>query len=158
MDNLGPLRRSKSAQCKFRSILICLFFYVQNEFPSFGKVSWKKNKSVAVHVNEYIEKIGANFETIMTSYFKDFKKSIKQRLRIPVSLVEQHINEICFSVDIDFTYIQAAIPRVRWLRPLGYEITIDEASAIITALLVEDIDKSAKPFGTFDVVKSKVEM
>ena len=106
-----------------------------------------------MQVNEYIEKMGANFETIMTSYFKDFKKSIKQRLRIPVSLVEQHINEICFSVDIDFTYIQAAIPRVRWLRPLGYEINIDEASVAITTFIVEDIDKSTKPFGTFDVVK-----
>ena len=50
------------------------------------------------------------------------------------------------------------MPRVRWLRPLGYEINIDEASATIIALLAEEIDKSAKPFGTYDVVKSKVEM
>lgn len=77
MENLGAIRRTKSAQCKFGSILICLFFYVQNEFPSFGKVSWKKNWSVAVQVNEYIEKMGANFETIMTNYFEDFKKSMK---------------------------------------------------------------------------------
>ena len=94
----------------------------------------------------------------MTSYFEDFKNSMKQRLRIPISLVEQHIIDIYFLVDIDFTYIQAAIPRVRWLRPLGYEINIDGASAIITPLLEKDIEKSAKPFGTFDVVKSKVEM
>ena len=94
----------------------------------------------------------------MTSYFEDFKKSMKQRLRIPVSLIEQHINDIFFLVDIDYTYIQETIPRVRWLRPLGYEINIDEASVAITTLLAEEIDKSAKPFGTFDVVKSKVEM
>ena len=113
---------------------------------------------MVVQVNEYIEQMGANFETIMTSYFEDFKKSMKQRLRIPVSLVEQHVNDICFLVDIDYTYIQAAIPRVRWLRPLGYEINIDEASTTITSLLAEDIDKTTKPFSTFDVVKSKVEM
>ena len=99
-----------------------------------------------------------NFETIMTSYFEDFKKSMKWRLRIPISLVEQHINDIFFLVDIDFTYIQVALSRVRWLRPLGYEINIDEASKTITTFLVEDIDKSAKPFGTFNVIKSKVEM
>ena len=64
MENLGAIRRSKSAQCKFGSIFIFLFFYVQNEFPSFGKVSWKTNRSVAVQVNEYIEQMGANFETI----------------------------------------------------------------------------------------------
>ena len=77
MENLGAIRRSKSAQCKFGSILICLFFYVQNEFPSFGKVSWKPIGSVAIQVNAYIEKMGVNFETIMTSYFEDFKKSMK---------------------------------------------------------------------------------
>ena len=102
--------------------------------------------------------MGENFETSMTSYFEDSKKSMKQRLRIPFSLVEQHINDIFFLVDIYFTYIQVVIPRVRWLRPLGYEINIDEASTTIIALLVKDIEKSAKPFGTFDVVKSKVEM
>ena len=88
MENLGVIRRSKSAQCKFGSILICSFFHVQNDFPSFGKVSWKTNRSVVVQVNEYIEQMGANFETIMTSYFQDIKKSMKQRLRIPISLVE----------------------------------------------------------------------
>ena len=73
----------------------------------------------------------------MTSYFEDFKKSMKQRLSILFLLVEKHVNDICFLVDIDFTYIQAAIPRVRWLRPLGYEINVDEASATITALLAK---------------------
>ena len=35
---------------------------------------------------------------------------------------------------------------------------MDEASTTIIALLAEDIDKDAKPFGTYDVVKSKVDM
>ena len=42
--------------------------------------------------------------------------------------------------------------------PLGYEINIDESSATTTALLVEEIDKSAPHFGTYDVVRSKVDM
>ena len=78
MENLGAIRRFKSAQCKFGSILISIFFYVQNEFPSFGKVSWKTNKFVVVQVNEYIEQMGENFQTIMTSYFEDIKMSMKQ--------------------------------------------------------------------------------
>ena len=81
----------------------------------------------------------------MTKYFEDFKKSMKQRLRILVSLVEKHEKEIFFLVDIDFTYIQAAIPRIRWLRLLGYEINVDEASATITSLLCEEMDKEVKP-------------
>lgn len=54
IENLIAIRRSKSAQCKFGSILVCIFFYVQNEFPSFGKVGWKKNRSVLIQINEYI--------------------------------------------------------------------------------------------------------
>ena len=83
---------------------------------------------------------------------------MKKRLRILVFLVEKHYNDICFLVDIDYTYIQAIVPKVRWLRSLGYEINIDEALASITALLADEIDKSAKKFGNYDVVKSKVEM
>ena len=142
MENLGAIRRSKSSQCKCGSILIYIFFYVQNEFPSFRKIGWKTNRSMAVQINEYIEQMGDNFESIMTSYFEDFKKSMKQRLRIPISLVEQYYNDICFLVDIYYTYIQTVVLRVRWLRPLGYEINIDEASTAITTLLVEGVDKA----------------
>ena len=102
--------------------------------------------------------MGVNFEAQMTSYFDDFKKTMKKGLRIPISLVEQHVNDLFFLVDIDYTYIQTTIPRIRWLRPLGYEIKIDEATTTITALLAEKIDKNTKPFGTYDIVKSKVEM
>ena len=59
-------------------------------------------------------------------------------------------------VDIDYTYIQVVIPRVRWLRPLGYELDVDQPSATITTLLAEEIDKAAKHFGTYDIVKSRV--
>ena len=43
-------------QQQFGAILICIFFYVQNEFPSFGKISWKENRSIIAQVNEYIER------------------------------------------------------------------------------------------------------
>ena len=77
-------------------------------------------------------------------------------MRILVSLTKKYEKDIFFLVDIDYTYIQAVIPRVRWLRPLGYELDIDQASATITALLVEEVDKNAKAFGTYDVVKFRV--
>ena len=94
----------------------------------------------------------------MTSYFEDFKKTMKGKMRIPISLVEKHVHDICFLVDIEFNYIQNTLPRVRWLRPLGYEINVDEASVAITALLAEDFDKEAKHFGTYDIIKSWVDI
>lgn len=56
-------------------------------------------------------------------------------------MVEKHYNDICFLVDSNYTFVQAATPRVRWLSPLGYEINVDEASAAITVLLAEEIVK-----------------
>ena len=75
-----------------------------------------------------------------------------------VSLVEKHYDDACFLVDADYTFVQATTPRVRWLRPLGYEKNVDEASTSIIALLVEEVDKIAKKFGNYEMVKSKITM
>lgn len=37
-----------------------------------------------------IGQVGDNFESVMTSYFEDSKKSMKEIFRILVSLVEAH--------------------------------------------------------------------
>lgn len=158
IGNLGTIRKTKSAQCEFSSILICIFFYVQNTFPTFGTVAWKTNRSVVVQISEFIEQLGENFESVMTSYFEDFKQSMKKRFKIPVSLVEKHYDDVCFLVDVDYNFGQAKNPRVRWLRPLKYEINVDEASVAIIALLVEEIDKNSKSFGNDEMTKSKITM
>ena len=44
------------------------------------------------------------------------------------------------------------------MRPLGYEINVDEASSAITTLLLKEMDKEAKPFGTYHIIKSRVEI
>ena len=54
-ENLEAIRKTKREQCKFGKILVCIFFFMQNEFPSFGKVDLKTNKSVMVQINDYIE-------------------------------------------------------------------------------------------------------
>ena len=94
----------------------------------------------------------------MIGYFEDFKQSMKKKLRIPVSVVQKHYDDVCFLVDIDHTYVQETIPRVRWLRPLGYEINVDEAFVEITSLLAEEVDKEAKAFGNYELGKSKITM
>ena len=45
-ENLEAIRKAKSAYCKFGFFIVCIFFYVQNTFPTFGKVSWKTNRLV----------------------------------------------------------------------------------------------------------------
>ena len=63
-----------------------------------------------------------------------------------------------FLANTNFTYVQVFVPRVRWLRPLGYEINVYEASVTITTLLVEDVDAKATVFGNYDMAKSKITM
>ncbi len=99
--------------------------------------------------------MGDSFDDQMSIYFEDFKNAMKNRMTILVSLVEKHINDICFLVDIDYTYIQAVLPRTRRLRPLGYELDVDQASVAIATLLAKEMDKSTKAFGTYDTVKSR---
>ena len=102
MENLGAIRKTKTSQSKFGSILVSIVFCIQNTFPSFGTIGWKTNRSIVVQINEFIEQLGENFESLMTSYFEDFKKSMKERMRIPVSLVEKNYNDVCFLVDVDY--------------------------------------------------------
>ena len=97
-----------------------------------------------------INQLGNNFESVMTCYFEDFKKSIKERFRIPKSLVEAHEKDIYFLVDTDNTYAQVVMARVRWLKALPYEVNIDETYTAITALLSEEVDNNATYFGTFE--------
>ena len=46
--------------------------------------------------------------------------------------------------------------RVRWLKALPYEVNIDETSTTITTLLLEEVDKNAPYFGTFDEEKARI--
>ena len=55
MENLRAIRKTKSAQGKVGSILVCILFYVHNTLPSFGKIGWKTNRSIAIQIGEFIE-------------------------------------------------------------------------------------------------------
>ena len=58
------------------------------EFASIGKVRWDLDQTIVAQINEFIKQMRDNFDAQMTSYFEDFKKSMKQRMRVLVSLVE----------------------------------------------------------------------
>ena len=60
-----------------------------------------------------IRNLGDNFDLFMTRYFENFKNTMKVRFRIPTSLVETHAKDIFFLVDIDYTYAQIVLSRVR---------------------------------------------
>ena len=69
-------------------------------------------------INVYIEKLGESYETILDGYFEEFKRKMKNTMRITKSMVDQYYDHICLMVDIDNTFSQAIILRVTWLRPM----------------------------------------
>ena len=59
---------------------------------------------------------------------------MNNRFRTPKKLVEDIKNDIFFMVDWDKVYIKAIKLRIVWVKPLGYEVNIDETKDIIEAL------------------------
>lgn len=56
--------------CKFGSLIVCIFFYVHNLFPTIGNVVWDRKKLTTQQINEFISEVGVNFEIIMDGYFE----------------------------------------------------------------------------------------
>ena len=65
---------------------------------------------------------------------------------------------IFFSWLIVIKYIQAFRLRIVWVKPLGYEVNIDETKDIIEALINEPIYPKVSYFGTFDEARTKIEL
>ena len=61
-------------------------------------------------------------------------------------------------VDCDNVYIPETRPRVAWVKPLEYEVNIDDTKDIIEALLNELVNPKATYFGTYDEVKARIEL
>lgn len=94
----------------------------------------------------------------MENYFDVFKEKINNRFGILKKFVEDYKDNLCFMVDSDKVYIQALRPRIVWVKPLGYEVDIDETKHIIEALLNEPIDPKASYFGNYDEAKAKIKL
>ena len=84
--------------------------------------------------------MGETYVSIMENYFDSIKENMNNKFRIPKKLVKFYKDDIFFMVDCDKVYIQEIRPRVVWVRPLGYEVNIDDTNDIIEAFLNELVD------------------
>ena len=109
-------------------------------------------------MNEFIAEMGENFDSIMDNNFEYFKEIMYHRFQIPPKLVEDYKDDVCFMIDCDKVYIQVVRPRVAWVKPLPYEVNIDEARDIIEALVNEPVDPRQPIFGTYDEAKARIEL
>lgn len=70
--------------------------------------------------------MGENYGSIMDNYFDAFKEKMNNRFRIPKKLFEDYKDDVLFTVDSEKVYIQVVKPRVVWVKPLSYEVNIDD--------------------------------
>ena len=61
-------------------------------------------------------------------------------------------------VDNYKVYIQAVRPKVVWIKPIPYEVNIDETKDIIEALVNEPVDLEESYFGTYEEAKTRIEL
>ena len=66
---------------------------------------------------------------------------MKERLTIPPTLIEKYKEEICFMVKIDFTCMEVVDPRVKFIEPMGYEMSIEVLEEFLQIILHLEIDK-----------------
>ncbi len=119
---------------------------------------WRKDVPVLYQINEYMAKMGENYNSIMDNYFETFKEKVQSKFRIPRKLVEDYEQDNYFMVDCDKVYIQVVRPRVACVKPLEYEVNIDDTKDIIEALLNEPMDPKAPYFGTYEKAKARIEL
>lgn len=112
LNTIRKLKRNNSANTlKFGSLLVCMFFYFEKLSPSVSKVVWELHRPITHQINNFIKKLGDNFNDIMDDYFSKFQEKMHNRYQIPPKLVEKYKDDICFEVDTYCCYVNVVEPR-----------------------------------------------
>ena len=99
----------------FRSVIEIL----SNDKCTMEKITEMHNKYPIDKIND-----SANF------IIKTFQNEMRERYRVPPPMVEKFKDDICFMIDIGFTYIEVVEPRMLYVEPLGYDILEGEIEKI----------------------------
>ena len=81
---------------------------------------------------------------------KAFQAEMKKRYRIPPAFVEMYKEEICFMVETNFTCMEVVIPRVKFIEPMGYELSAKLIEGYTQIILHSEIDSTCPIWGTYE--------
>ena len=81
---------------------------------------------------------------------KSFQTEMKKRYRIPPSLVEKYKQDICFMVETDHTCMEALVPRMKFVEPMGYEMSVELIEGSVQIILQFEVDTSCPRWGTYE--------
>ena len=135
--NLGAIRKDKNTSYKFGSFLISIYFYEKKSFPTIDIVAWDRSRSTMEQISDLIRRSVENFEEIMGNYFEEFKEKMRSRMIIPKYIIKKYYDKVYFIVDTNFVYAQEISLRISCLRPMPYEVNVDETTIEVTTVLAK---------------------
>lgn len=74
---------------------------------------------------------------------------MKQRVRIPKEIVNKYEGTICFMVNKDECFMEAAKPRMVLILPMCYKVDVGTIDAYAHHLLNAPVDSKEERFGTY---------
>lgn len=80
---------------------------------------------------------------------KNFQVAMKQRYRISPSLVEKYKDDICFMIETNVTCMGEMELRVKFIDPMGYEMSEDVIEGYVKIMLKFEKDKDSLRRGTY---------
>ena len=66
---------------------------------------------------------------------KNFQSKMKLMYRIPPSMVEKFKDDLCFMVETDNTCMEVVIPRVKFIEPMGYEMSAERIEGYVQIII-----------------------
>lgn len=79
MVNLEAIKKDKKLRFKFGQLILSLFFYCQNYFPSIGDMQWISGTPALLQMKNSIIMIKDKYDNISWGYFKEFQNKIHAR-------------------------------------------------------------------------------
>ena len=65
-------------------------------------------------------------------------------------MVEKYKDDLCFMVETDNTCMEAVIPRVKLIDPMGYEMSVELIEGYAQIILKFEQDRKCPRWGTYD--------
>ena len=121
LDNIAKLKKSKNVVFRFESLLTYLFFQETKKFLKM--TSWDSNEYTMKIFTQCYGPDLKMLETDTNKMMKNFQMEMRQRCRTPPIMAEKYKDEICFMVETDTTCMEVVKPRVKFIEPMGYEMS-----------------------------------
>ena len=96
------------------------------------------------------EKIENVRDNDIDKMMKSFQTEMKQMYKIPPLMVQKYKDDLCFMVETDNTCMEVVEPRVKFIEPMGYEMSAKLIEGYAQIILQSERDTKYPRWGTYD--------